>query len=72
MGRYMLNNVIGVLLGLANVVILKMTNPRAVSLRRTLKRLTTDPKAIHVFDAEQFALLMLDRYREVFDRLAEM
>ena len=29
-----------------------------------------DPKAVH--DAEQFGLVILDRYKEVFDRLADM
>ena len=72
MSRYFLNNVIGVLLALVTLAILKITHPRAVSFHRTLRRLITNPKPIHVFDAEQFALVLLDRYKEVFDRLAEM
>ncbi|TMI67177.1 hypothetical protein E6H16_04190 [Candidatus Bathyarchaeota archaeon] len=47
-------------------------NPRAVSLHGTLKRLVKDPKAVHAFDAEQFGVVLLDRYKEVFDRLADM
>ena len=67
-----LNTAIGVLLGMADLVILKIRNPRAVSFHRTLRRLITNPKPIHVFDAEQFALVLLDRYKEVFGRLADM
>ena len=31
-----------------------------------------DPKAVHSFDAEQFGVVLLDSYKEVFDRLADM
>jgi len=72
MSRYILNNVIGILLALVDLSILKITHPRAVSFHRTLRHLITNPRAIHVFDAEQFALVILDRYKGVFDRLADM
>ena len=67
-----LNTAIGVLLGMADLVILRIRNPRAASLRETLKRLVKDSNAVHVFDEEQFAIVLLGRYKEVSDRLADM
>jgi len=63
---------IGVFLGLVSVALLKIAYPRAVEFHRTAKHLVSNPKDARSFSPDQFAIAVLKRNKEVFDKLAEM
>jgi len=63
---------IGVFLGLISLAIVKLTYPHAISLHGTVKRIIANPQKAQNSTPDQFALAVLKRNKEVFERLAEM
>jgi hypothetical protein len=66
------NSLLGIFLGLVSLAILRITYPHTFSWHRAVKRLIRNPNDVRYFGPDEFAIAVLKRNKQVFDKLAEM